>query len=181
MCDGVAAAMKRSAISVVRDAWILHVPRLGEEGTHYHTYGLLTPYFKGLTEGRLVATQCVNVACPISKGDGELWLPPRADCPDCHRLMAWDEVKDPRGYIYTYTYVERGGSGLEIPCPYYQIDVKVDGVCTIVKSYLEGPGPIRIGDKVSARFRTGSAATHTCLDLYWVLEREPADFSNTTT
>jgi len=91
------------------------------------------------------------------------------------------EIEDPSGYIYTYTYVERGGTGLEIPCPYYQIDVKIDGVCTIVKSYLEGPGPIRIGDKVSARFRIGSAATHTCLDLYGVLEREPADFSNTTT
>ena len=181
MSDGVAAAMKPSAISVVGDAWILHVPRLGEAGTHYHTYGLLTPYFKGLTEGRLLATRCINAACPISKGHGQPWLPPRADCPDCHQPMAWSEVQDPRGYIYTYTYVERGGTGLEIPCPYYQIDVKIDGVCTIVKSYLEGPGPIRIGDKVSARFRTGSATTHTCLDLYWVLEREPRDFSNTTT
>ena len=47
--------------------------------------------------------------------------------------------------------------GLEIPCPYYQIDVRIEGVCTIVKSCLDGPGPIRIGDKVRARFRTGSA------------------------
>ena len=76
-----------SSITVEGDAWILHVPRFGEEGTHYHTYGLLTPYFKALAEGRLL-----------------------------------------------------------------------------------GPGPIRIGDKVRAHFRTGPAATHTCLDLYWALE-----------
>ena len=170
MTDGNVAAMEPSTISIVGDAWILHVPRFGEEGTHYHTYGLLTPYFKGLTEGRLLATRCINSACPISNGHGQLWLPPRADCPDCHRAMVWEEIENPRGYIYTYTYVERGGTGLEIPCPYYQIDVKVEGVCTIVKSYLEGPGPIRIGDKVRARFKTGGEATHTCLDLYWAAE-----------
>jgi len=69
-----------------------------------------------------------------------------------------------------YTYVERGGTGLEIPCPYYQVDVKIEGVCTIVRSYVEGPGPIRIGAKVKARFKTGGEATHTCLDLYWAVE-----------
>jgi uncharacterized OB-fold protein len=72
--------------------------------------------------------------------------------------------------VYTYTYVERGGTGLELACPYYQIDVKIEGVCTIVKGYLNGPGPIRIGDKVRARFRTGHDATHTCLDVYWEKE-----------
>ena len=170
MSKSEVAKIASSQIDVVGEAWILHFPRFGEEGTHYHTYGLLTPYFKGLTNGQLLATRCVNPACPISKGSGELWIPPRADCPDCHQPMTWSEVKDPKGYVYTYTYVERGGTGLEIACPYYQIDVKIEGVGTIVKSYLEGPGPVKIGDRVTARFRTGSDATHTCLDLYWVLE-----------
>lgn len=158
-----------SVIDAVGDVWVVQLPRFGQEGTHYHTYGQLTPYFKGLTEGRLMATRCVSAGCPTGKGHGELWLPPRADCPDCHAPMVWEQVADPRGYIYTYTYVERGGTGLEIPCPYYQIDVKIEGVCTILKSYLSGPGPIRIGDKVRARFRTGDEATFTCLDLYWEL------------
>lgn len=162
------AKIAASTIDIEGGAWVLRFPRFGEEGTHHHTYGLLTPYFKGLTQGQLLATRCVNPGCPISRGHGELWLPPRADCPDCHQPMTWSEIKDPRGYVYTYTYVERGGAGLEIPCPYYQIDVKIEGVGTIVKSYLQGPGPVKIGDKVKARFRTGAAATHTCLDLYWV-------------
>lgn len=158
-----------SKINVEGDAWVLHFPRLGEEGTHFHTYGLLTPYFKALTEGRLLGTTCTNPRCPISQGRGELWIPPRADCPDCHQPMEWREVADPKGYVYTYTYVERGGTGLEIECPYYQIDVKMEGVCSIVKGYLVDRRPIRIGDKVRARFRTGDQATHTCLDLYWEL------------
>jgi uncharacterized OB-fold protein len=170
MSEIITPAITPSKVDSVKDAWVLHFPRFGEAGTHFHTYGLLTPYFKGLTEGRLLATRCVNARCPTAKGRGELWLPPRADCPDCHQPMTWDEIANPEGYIYTYTYVERGGTGLEIPCPYYQIDVKMDGVGTIVKSYLVGPTrPIKIGDRVRAGFRKGDLATHTCLDLYWVL------------
>lgn len=169
MTDTVKLVGKPSTIDVKGDVWVVELPRFGPEGTHYHTYGLLTPYFKGLTEGRLLGTICTNPACPISRGAGDLWLPPRADCPDCHQPMAWKEVEDPRGYIFAYTYVERGGTGLEIECPYYQIDVKIPGVCTIVKSYLVNREPIAIGDKVRARFRTGADATHTALDLYFEL------------
>ncbi len=158
-----------------RQAWATHGSSRSlasvEEGTHYHTYGLLTPYFKGLAEGRLMATRCLNPRVPDRQGA-------TASC-GCRRAPTariatsrWcgSRSQDPRGYIYTYTQVERGGTGLEIECPYYQIDVKIEGVCTIVKSYLIGPGPVRIGDRVKARFRTGAEATHTCLDLYW----EPA-------
>ncbi len=150
-------------------AWVIEMPRFGEEGTHYHTYGLLTPYFVGLTQGKLMGTKCVNPQCPISQGKGELWVPPRADCPDCHAPMEWEELKNPTGYIYSYTYVERGGQGLEIECPYYQVDVKLEGVTSIVKSWLIDRKPIKIGDKVKAGFRTGNEATNTSLDLYWEL------------
>ena len=167
--DRVKLQTTPSKITEEKGAWILHFPRFGEEGTHYHSYGLLTPYFKALGEGKLLATKCTNTRCPIGKGKGQLWLPPRADCPDCHQPMLWEEVKDLTGYIYTYTFVERGGTGLEIECPYYQIDVKMNGVWTIVKSYLVDRKKIKIGDKVRARFRTGEEATHTCLDLYFEL------------
>jgi uncharacterized OB-fold protein len=169
MSDKVQLDTSPSSITQFDDVWVVHLPRFGEEGTHYHTLGLLTPYFKGLGEGRLMATRCVNSKCPIGKGSGEFWLPPRADCPDCHQPMLWDEIGNPTGYIYAYTYVERGGMGLEIECPYYQIDVKLEGVCTILKSYLIDRTPIQIGDRVRAGFRTGNEATNTCLDLYWEL------------
>lgn len=169
MKDRVELKTSPSKITAADDVWVLHLPRFGEEGTHFHTYGMLTPYFKGLTEGRLMATRCTNQRCPVGKGHGEMWLPPRADCPDCHQPMVWQEIKDPKGYIYAFTYVERGGTGLEIECPYYQIDVKMEGVGTIVKSYLADRKPIKIGDKVRALFRTGREATNTCLDLYFEL------------
>ena len=169
MSDRVKLKTVPSEITRERDAWVLHFPRFGKEGTHYHSYGLLTPYFQGLTEGRLMATRCVNKGCPIYKGNGEMWLPPRADCPDCHHPMEWVEIKDPKGYIYSYTYVERGGTGLEIECPYYQIDVKMEGVATIVKSFLLDRKPIKIGDKVKAVFNPAGQPTNTCLDLAFEL------------
>ena len=160
---------KRTVVETIKNTWVIELPRFGKEGTHYHTYGLLTPYFKALTRGKLMGTKCVNPGCPITHGTGEPWLPPRADCPDCHQPMQWVEIKNPKGYIYTYTYVERGGTGLEIQCPYYQIDVKMEGVATIMKGYLLDRGPIKIGDRVKAGFRTGKNATNTSLDLYWKL------------
>ena len=158
-----------SEITVKDDAWLLHFPRFGPEGTHFHTYGLLTPYFKGLKEGKLVATRCVNPKCPVGKGNGEFWIPPRADCPDCHAPMKWEEIKDPKGYIYAYTFVERGGTGLEIETPYNQIDVRMENVTTIVKGYLIDRKPVKIGDKVRAKFLPKDQSTHTCLDIYWEL------------
>ena len=159
----------RSKITEVGKAWVITMPRFGEEGSHFHTFGLLTPYFKGLGEGKLMATRCTNPDCPIGKGKGEMWLPPRADCPDCHQPMKWREIKNPKGYIYAYTYVERGGAGLEIEPPYYQIDVKLKGVGTIFKGYLRDRKPIEIGDKVQAVFRKGNRATRTSLDIAWEL------------
>ena len=169
MSDRVKLDTTPAEITQEKDAWIIHMPRFGKEGTHYHTYGLLTPYFEGLTQGRLMATKCTNKDCPISHGTGELWLPPRADCPDCHQLMEWEEVKNAEGYIYSFTYVERGGAGLEVETPYYQVDIKIEGVATIMKSYLLDRKTIKIGDKVRAVFRTGAEATNTSLDIAWEL------------
>jgi hypothetical protein len=81
MAPSTAPPCQPATIDQIGDAWVVRIPRFGEEGTHFHTYGLLTPYFKGLAEGRLLGTRCLEPTCPVGKGNGELWLPPRADCP----------------------------------------------------------------------------------------------------
>ena len=76
-----------------------------------------------------------------------------------------------RPHVVSCVIEQLGEECLELPTPYHQIDVKIAGVCTIVKSYLAGAArPIRIGDKVRARFGAGDRATHTALDLYFELE-----------
>ena len=75
MSNKVVLKTSPAVMTQEKDAWVVQLPRFGQEGNHFHTYGLLTPYFKGLTEGKLMATKCVNGKCPIDHGTGELWLP----------------------------------------------------------------------------------------------------------
>ena len=100
-------------------AWVVRWPRTVE---HHHTYGLLTPFFKGLTEGKLLATRCTNPDCE----HGNTWLPPRADCPDCLERMEWVEVPA-QGKVYAYTMLDYTGIGIEMKSPYWQIDVEIEG------------------------------------------------------
>ena len=131
--------------------------------THRHTYGKLSPFFKALKEGKLLATRCVNPECE----ENRLWLPPRADCPDCNQPMEWEEVPQPViGTVYSYARVEYAGAGIELTTPYFQIDVELPGVCTIFKGYL-AYGTAEIGMKVKACFRTENP-TNTILDIYWI-------------
>ncbi|MEO0077380.1 MAG: hypothetical protein ABIK86_00065 [candidate division WOR-3 bacterium] len=131
---------------------------------HHHTYGLLTPFFEGLKQGILRGTRCRTRGC-----EQEIWLPPRADCPDCHQRMEWVDLKNPViGTVFTFTHVEYPGHGIEISFPYYQIDITIPGCCTVMKGYLVR-GKAEIGMKVKACFRTQNP-TNTILDLYW----EPA-------
>ena len=131
---------------------------------HRHTYGKLTRFFTGLKKGELWATRCKTKGC-----EPGMWLPPRADCPDCNQPMGWVQIKKPIGEIFTFTEVLYPGAGVELTTPYYQIDVKLPKCCTIMKGYLVRGKPF-IGMKVKAGFRTENP-TNTTLDLYW----EPID------
>ncbi len=131
--------------------------------THIHTYGMLSPFFKGLKEGKLMATRCSNEKC----AEKRLWIPPRAHCPDCHTEMTWATLANPViGTIHTFTEVVYAGTGIELSTPYWQVDVEIPGLATIPKSYLLYGKP-RIGMKVKAEFRT-QRPTNTVLDYYWV-------------
>jgi len=131
--------------------------------THIHTYGMLSPFFKGLREGRLMATRCPNKNC----SEKRLWIPPRGHCPDCHTEMLWETLPNPViGKIYTFTQVVYAGIGIELSTPYWQVDVEIPGLATIPKSYLLYGEP-SIGMKVKAEFRTKNP-TNTVLDYYWV-------------
>ena len=157
------AAIKLTGVPMVVEktdpAMVIQWPRTI---VHHHTYGLLSPFFEGLKKGVLRGVRCPNSACE-EKG---IWLPPRADCPDCHTRMKWVDLKNPViGEIFTFTHVEYPGHGIEISYPYYQIDVVIPGAATVMKGYLVR-GDAKIGMKVRACFRTKNP-TNTILDLSW--------------
>ena len=49
-----------------------------------HSLGGLDPYFRGLAEGRAMASRC-----PVCK---RRWFPPRLRCPDDHADTGWAEL-----------------------------------------------------------------------------------------
>ena len=142
------------------DVWVVKNPK---EIVHNHSYGGLTPFFEGLTQGKILGTFCPNC------WNGCIWLPPRVDCPDCWEKMEWIEI-DPEGAaVYSHSVTNYPGAGFKgtVPCPL--ISVEIPGVCTKMMSYLSefADDEPYIGMPIKPVFRT-ERPTLTILDLSWV-------------
>ncbi|MDA2922735.1 OB-fold domain-containing protein [Patescibacteria group bacterium AH-259-L07] len=146
--------------NVPENSWVRPNPR---SITHYHTYGNLTPFFKGLTQAKLFGTRCRSCTTGI-------WLPPRAHCPDCWKEMEWVEVNTEGARVYTHSMTQYPGAGFKgsVPCPL--ISVEIPGVCTKFMSYLSEfrDGEPYINMPVRPVFRTKNP-TYTILDISWVV------------
>lgn len=127
--------------------------------THFHSYGGLTPFFRGLEAGKLMATRCTRC-----KG-AQSWLPPRVHCPDCLEPTEWHEAPL-EGRVYTFSTVQYPGMGFKLTTPCPLISVELPGVCTKLMSYLQEGEPY-VGMPIRAVFRR-EQPTHTILDLAWV-------------
>jgi hypothetical protein len=135
---------------------------------HIHTYGGETPFFKGLAEGRLMATRCINKKCDPAGKAGYFFLPPRVYCPDCLEKMIWEDVTEiarRTARIHTHITVAHPGAFNRVPMPCELISVEVEGAETIIMSQLKGAKP-EIGMPVEPVFNT-SNPTFTILDLAW--------------
>jgi uncharacterized OB-fold protein len=130
---------------------------------HHHTYGGLTPFFRGLAEGKLLGTRIPRA--DLAPGDEKrTWLPPRMYDPDSLKKMEWVDVA-PRGTLYTHTGILYPGAGFRLSVPCHLISVEIEGVCTRVMSYL-AEGEPEIGMPLEAVFNTIDP-TNTILDLSW--------------
>jgi len=128
---------------------------------HIHTYGGWGKFFKGLRQKKILATRCTNPKC----GEKRLWLPPRANCPDCWHDMEWAEAPQV-GTIYTHSVVTYPGELFRLPPGTPLISVELDGVCTKLMGWLKEGKP-EFGMKIKAVFNT-QHPTNTILDLAWV-------------
>ncbi len=135
---------------------------------HIHTYGGETPFFKGLAEGKLMATKCTNKKCDPAGKSGDFFLPPRVYCPDCLEKMSWVDVTEiarRTAKIHTHITVAHPGAFNRVPMPCELISVEMEGSDTIIMSQLKGAKP-EIGMPVEPVFNT-SNPTFTILDLAW--------------
>jgi hypothetical protein len=154
--------------TVVRslDPLVIEKPRAP---IHIHSYGNETPFFRGLANGKLLATCCKNKQCTPSGKQGYFYLPPRVYCPDCLEKMQWKDITTlatKTAKIHTHITVENPGAFNRVPMPCELISVEIEGVATVLMSQLEGAKP-EIGMPIQPKFNKKNP-TFTILDLFWI-------------
>ena len=135
---------------------------------YLHAYGGEAIFFESLSRGKLVGTRCDNRKC---ESLATIYLPFRIHCPDClARCTAADLTHRARqsAHIHTFMICERSGAFSLLETPIKFINIAIDGVATILMSYLSVGEPA-IGVQVVPIFRT-SEPTHTITDLSWVID-----------
>ncbi len=112
---------------------------------YQHSYAQDSPFFVGLTKGRLLGSRC--------SGCGYIFATPRAHCMECGATTAWHELPKV-GHIHTFTTCYYGGEAFLDETPFTLILVGFEGVQTLFLSRLKGlkPEKVRIGLPVMARF-----------------------------
>lgn len=132
---------------------------------HMHSYGGEAPFFQGLADGKLLGTTCVNPKC---ESKGSIYLPFRICCPDCLAKMKTVDLTaraKKSAKIYSYIVTSRTGAFNTLTKPIKFIDLEIDGVCTMLKSYMLVGEPA-IGARVVPVFKV--KPTYTITDLAWV-------------
>ncbi len=139
------------------------------EITHIHSYGSEAVFFEGLGKKIIYGTRCDNPEC---ESQGTVYLPFRIHCPDCLNKNSVVELTDlcrKHARIHTFMVCERAGAFNVLKEPVKFIDVEIEGVSTILMSYLSYGEP-EIGMRIIPIFKTIDPGC-SILDLSWV----PAD------
>ena len=127
---------------------------------YVHSYGQDSPFFAGLSNGKLLGPRCGRCAYTYAT--------PRLACATCGGETDWVEL--PRdGRVHTFTTCYFGSEEFLKETPFHLVLVEFSGVDTLLLARLigpEGPEDIRIGMKVTARFRRNSRLKPT--DVYFV-------------
>ena len=127
---------------------------------YIHSYGQDSPFFAGLANKKLLGTRCGK--CSYT------YATPRLHCTTCGRETKWVELPQ-EGRVHTFTTCYFGSEEFLKDTPFHLILVEFDGVDTLLLARLigvEGPGDIKIGMKIRAKFRRNSQLKPT--DVYFV-------------
>jgi uncharacterized OB-fold protein len=127
---------------------------------YIHSYAEDSPFFIGLSQGKLRGSECTSCHYRFAT--------PRAYCMQCGAPTRWIDLP-PEGRIHTWTTCYFGGEAFLKETPFNLILVEFDGVDTLFLARLVGPAQdeIQVGQKVRAQFLRNSKFKPT--DVYFVL------------
>lgn len=126
---------------------------------YIHSYAQDTPFFAGLSAGKLMGSRCPKC--------GYTYATPRAHCMHCGGKTEWVELPK-EGRVHTWTTCYFGSEVFLPETPFTLIMVEFEGVNTLFLSRLIGvePSKAKIGMKVKAKFLRNSKFLPT--DVYFV-------------
>lgn len=144
------------------DPLVIHDPYAID---YRHSYAQDSPFFVGLTKGRLLGSRCT--------GCGYTYATPRAHCMGCGAETTWHELPL-AGRVHTFTTCYYGGEAFLEETPFTLILVEFDGVDTLFLSRLKraDEGAVRIGMPVRARF--AKTPTFKVTDVWFEPTSEPS-------
>lgn len=126
---------------------------------YIHSYAQDSPFFAGLTQGKLLGSKCTNC--------GYKFATPRAHCMECGARTEWMELPK-EGKIHTFTTCYFGSQEFLNQTPFTLILVEFEGVNTLFLSRIVGveQDKVSIGMPVKAQFLRLSKLKPT--DVYFV-------------
>jgi uncharacterized OB-fold protein len=112
-----------------------------------HSYAQDSPFFLGLSKGRLLGSRCTK--CRY------MYATPRSHCMECGATTTWDALPS-TGRIHTFTVCYYGGESFLKETPFLLVLVEFDHVDTLFLSRLKGLAPeeVQIGLPIRPRFTT---------------------------
>jgi hypothetical protein len=124
-----------------------------------HSYAEDSPFFTGLTQGKLLGSECTGCRYRFAT--------PRAYCLQCGAPTKWIELPL-EGRIHTWTTCYYGSEAFLKETPFNLALVEFDGVDTLFLARLIGPtqDEIKIDSKVRAKFVRNPKFKPT--DVYFV-------------
>lgn len=124
-----------------------------------HSYAQDSPWFVGLTQGKLLGSRCD--ACRYT------FATPRGHCMRCGARTEWVELPL-QGKVHTWTTCYYGGEAFLKETPFNLALVEFEGVDTLLLARLVGceRDEIRIGMPIRAKFRRRPQLKPT--DVYFV-------------
>lgn len=132
-----------------------------------HSYGLVSPFFKGLLEKKLMGT-----SCPICK---DVFCPPRAHCwrNECN-LQETEWIEMPlKGTLHCYTILGFSAEAFLSDLPFTLAYVRVDGANTSIVGRLKeiNPEDVECDMRVKIKFVDEPKGKPT--DIYFVPAEKP--------
>ena len=130
---------------------------------YLHSYAQDSPFFAGLTQGKLLGSKCLSC--------GKVYATPRAHCMDDGARTEWHELPL-GGRVHSFTTCYYAGQAFLDEVPFTLILVELVGADTLFLSRLFGgdSSEVSIGMPVHAQFRRNCRFDPT--DVYFVPDAE---------